>query len=65
MINFLEMFFVIGRFVGVCLILYGALLAVVPEYPVLNAVGLISYYVGAYQLCATELLYLDDEVYTT
>jgi hypothetical protein len=54
-----------GRFVGVRLILYGALLAVVPEYPVLNAVGLISYYVGAYQLCATELLYLDDEVYTT
>lgn len=65
MLNFIEMLFGLSRVVGVLLLGYGALLAVVPEYPVLNVIGLISYYAGAYQICLADPLDLDDEVYTT
>jgi cadmium resistance protein CadD (predicted permease) len=54
MINFIEMFFGLSRVVGILLLGYGTLLAVVPDHQILNLVGLISYYAGAYQIFLTE-----------
>ena len=39
------------KLAGAFLILYGAASAVMIESPEFNLVGLLSYYLGAYQMC--------------
>ena len=62
MINMIEMFFGFSRVVGILLLGYGTLLAVIPEHQVLNIVGLISYYAGAYQIFLAEPFEDETEV---
>lgn len=61
MIQMIEMIFGTSRVVGILLAAYGALLSMIPEYPLLNIFGMISYVCGAYQMCLAEpMLELDE-----
>jgi hypothetical protein len=52
--------FGLSRVVGIILVSYGALLALLPESNLLNFIGLASYYIGAYQTCILEPIDNED-----
>jgi hypothetical protein len=54
MINMIELWFGLSRVIGILMTSYGAMLALIPESGLFNTVGLISYYVGAYQMCIAD-----------
>lgn len=63
-LNFVEYLFGVSRVVGMLLVAYGGMLALVPENGMLNAIGLFSYYIGSYQMCIADPIDFDEEVCT-
>jgi hypothetical protein len=62
-LNFVEYLFSFSRVVGILLISYGGVLAVIPDSNTLNVIGMISYYLGTYQafVMAPDIENLDGE----
>ena len=50
----LKTFYGTSKLVGFILLMYGGLLALIPDVPFLNVVGIFSYYGGAWQMCLSE-----------